>query len=578
LDAICLYKAARFLKQDVAALDHVNAHMMDDSPSSNNSQEHNHVHAQVSRKMDRVLRRNSRPSPLRTDHPILVSLLYVLTVLTSACSLASFGIRCYASTARAHRVCQMSYRSEHRRHTDDQGLVNSLPDALHEWVLGAYSSSWDDDKSLDLIHMVDGTTFLSGQENITTSQGNDLVTRGHGSHASSMILVSTSVVGTLRFYSEVRNPQLFNILGENYLASKAMCCLYDADSYERKRPFSDSRTRALCISAYESSWDLASFRNVSLDSHPRGKEWRKASASSRAYNGSLYHYSVWYKTGGQGARYDQDGVIEIYKLDPATMAIESISNSSVSRHYRYSDVYIIFDRRSECFVQSQMIACCMLAVVVIFAYFWLYHCNHMASGLAPACMALFTVLLLIHNDFAYGLGYCAVFATTVSLLNVSPPRTEREALVWIHYSILTVFSVYELVYDRSAMIFMGLLAGAFLGHPVVEMVGGLVSIGAVTALIWSLLLEPQGVHNVLLKVPFLVVGGCGLVSIGRCVTKHRAFLYFYFRHLWRAEVSTWRGGRNSGRMSISNPLDSRSDAVADGMLTRGLLSSSEFRS
>ena len=155
--------------------------------------------------------------------------------------------------------------------------------------------------------------------------------------------------------------------------------------------------------------------------------------------------------------------------------------------------------------------------------------------------ALFSILLLIHNDFACGLGYFAITATTVSLLNLSPQRTEREALVWIHYSILIVFCVYEVMYDRSAMIFMGLLAGALLGHPVIGMVGGLVCSGSVTALFLSLLFGCIGcsntVHNVLLKVPCLVIGGCGLVSIGRCLTKHRAFLCFHLRRLCRALVS-----------------------------------------
>ena len=97
------------------------------------------------------------------------------------------------------------------------------------------------------------------------------------------------------------------------------------------------------------------------------------------------------------------------------------------------------------------------------------------------------------------------------------------------------------MFDRSAMIFMGLLAGALLGHPVIGMVGGLVCSGSVTALILSLLFGYYNtVRNVLLKVPCLVIGVCGLVSIGRFLTKHRVFLCFHLRRLCRALVSMRR--------------------------------------
>ena len=89
-EGVCFYKAARFLEQDIAALDRADAFMIGDPPSNNHSQEHDHVHAQVSRKLDQY----SHSNRLRTDHSILVTLLYVLMVLTLASSLASFGIRC----------------------------------------------------------------------------------------------------------------------------------------------------------------------------------------------------------------------------------------------------------------------------------------------------------------------------------------------------------------------------------------------------------------------------------------------------------------------------------------------------
>ena len=151
-------------------------------------------------------------------------------------------------------------------------------------------------------------------------------------------LVSISSDGKLHSYSKVQYPRLLtSVQGESNLLSEAFCCLYvDADDNSRKHRYSVSKAHALCLSSSESSSSLdgASFRNVTLDSHESGLVWDKRAESSRAYNGSWYYYCVWQHFERRADHYKENLVMEIYKLNPATMVLTSITNATVSDNPR----------------------------------------------------------------------------------------------------------------------------------------------------------------------------------------------------------------------------------------------------
>lgn len=281
--------------------------------------------------------------------------------------------------------------------------------------------------------------------------------------------------------------------------------------------------------------------------------------STTSYQGSLYYESVWSQ---QSFRGREDTMMEIYTLDPETMALRSVANSTTSE---FEARAIRNSRGSACYFWSQAIACVLAASVVFPASFWLLKSKQIPAGVAPACLASLYALFLIGSDFAYGIGVLAVIATTAGLLGSPPSWMERETLVWIHYSIITFFVVVEgMIEENPTMVILGMVCGLVLDHPILQISGWIVGIGAIFAGFFIFFLNGNSeAYEAFFIIPIGIVGGCGLVSAGQCLTKYRAFLRFYLRRLWRA-VDSVRAGDTVGAGHQRSTGD-------DNELRRGLL-------
>jgi hypothetical protein len=147
---------------------------------------------------------------------------------------------------------------------------------------------------------------------------------------------------------------------------------------------------------------------------------------------------------------------------------------------------------------------------------------------------------------------------------------DREAVVWLHYSVLVYISIGAfLTHSDEFFLFLfgGMLVGLMLDHPVLQMVG---CIGATWCISWVLLSVIFGdiIRSGEAIFPFLV--GCGMVTTGNTLKRYRPLLRYYCRRMWKRLVAALLPDAASGS---DTGLSSRTQENEDNEIPRRLMES-----
>lgn len=122
IDFAILLKAAFFMENEVMALN------MAEEDTHVAGYHTNHLHAQVSRKMDSFFQKRRRPHV-----SFFVSMLYAAAVLCGAGSVSCLGLRGYSASRKMQRDCAIVGRRE-QKGTKTDISIDGLPHELQAWA------------------------------------------------------------------------------------------------------------------------------------------------------------------------------------------------------------------------------------------------------------------------------------------------------------------------------------------------------------------------------------------------------------------------------------------------------------
>jgi hypothetical protein len=526
-----------------------------------------HLHAQVSRKMDYFLQKRRRPHV-----SFFVSLLYFASVLCGAGFLSCLGLRAYSSSDKMKRDCAIVDPGKQKSNKP----IDGLPGELQEWA-----KRWKEQSDFmhsTFIRLDDGRIFFQGFEammaNETDEGGSyedDVI--NYGSWDNRATLISVVKDGMIENHPKVLEPTYFtSVNGKSDTDSKTFCCSYEEMIDKRQHmPFISRRDvhvpwKFLCVASGE---DISNgFRNVSLPT-----KWKNGGGSAyveakvKALNGVLYLEYTWYEH-DHWSYHKIFAQMEIYKLQPDTMSLESIAY--ITGEESMGTVVSGIGSGDTCKKWIKMIICILASIVVFPASYWLLVIKEIPSGMAPAVVMVFEILAdLANDDFAIALGFVTAIAASIYLLGIVklPGRFNRETLVWVFYVIICYFTMYGLFHGPStygprlevpwwSFLVLSSIVGVLLNHPVLQLMGW---IGGTTFVCLGLLFfvgyridnEPW------IMVPAGLVIGCGLVTLGHALTKYRAYVVYYAKNLWRSAANVANAGR--GDDDISTGLLSHRD-------------------
>jgi hypothetical protein len=534
LDAFLLHRAAMFLEKEVIALDAV----LDDEEQGDALQ---NVHAKVSRKVDRYLGRGLRPRV-----SIFVSLLTLATVACFTTGLGWFALWGYLNTSKSMKHCMegeinTSSRNEEPSSRNEEPIEN-IPDDLQDWAktvvgnFGVYSDTTS--PSSPYIHMVDGTTYFIGRQ----------PSNGSWVNQDRATLASTGPDGSIRFYPNVQEPKgIWNVKGENALASQSFCCVYDENlqlfdrlEQEETRGNYTKKTMLFCLTASEESG--GTFRNTTLYEktiyHPS-----IASVAAKLYEDKLWlglelEPSYFYFSPESDVPVNRNSR-EFYKVEPEAMKIVSVANISDTQ---YSSIPFSLYKENNCsnFFNDAIILAVVVSVLIPVS-FWLVKVHQMPVGVVPACVAAFHALGWMSDGLALGLGFVAAVSVTLALLvGLTLSWMGREVLVWALYTIWPSLAV--LGVDRGGEIVAPVLmlcVGVMLNHPVFEIVGFVGGVSAVCFGVISLLFHLSEPKVGFLIIFLGIIFGCGTVTIGYNLTKYRAYILYYLKRWWRGVIISY---------------------------------------
>jgi hypothetical protein len=427
------------------------------------------------------------------------------------------------------------------------------------------------------IRLDDGRIFFQGFEammaNETDEGGSyedDVV--NYGSWDNRATLVSVVKNGMIENHPKVLEPRYFtSVNGKSDTDSKTFCCSYE-EMIDKRQDMSFSRGdvrvphKLLCVASGE---DISNgFRNVSLPTKWKNGGGRaNVEAKVKALNGVLYFEYTLYEH-DHWSYHKIFAQMEIYKLQPDTMSLESIAY--ITGEESMGTVVSGIGSGDTCKTWIKMIICILASIVVFPASYWLLVIKEIPSGMAPAVVMVFEILAdLANDDFAIALGFVTAIAASIYLLGIVklPGRFNRETLVWVFYVIICYFTMYGLFHGPStygprlevpwwSFLVLSSIVGVLLNHPVLQLMGW---IGGTTFVCLGLLFfvgyridnEPW------IMVPAGLVIGCGLVTLGHALTKYRAYVVYYAKNLWRSAANVANAGR--GDDDISTGLLSHRD-------------------
>jgi hypothetical protein len=251
--------------------------------------------------------------------------------------------------------------------------------------------------------------------------------------------------------------------------------------------------------------------------------------------------------------------MEIYKLQPDTMSLESIANITGA-------VVSGIGSGDTCKTWIKMIMYSLASIVVFPASYWLLFIKEIPSGMAPAVLMAFEILAdLANDDFAIALGFVTAIAVSIYLLRIAklPGWVNRETLVWVFYAIICYFTMNG-VYRQEirdygpskygprlevpwwSFVVLSSIVGVLLNHPVLQLMGWIA--GTAFVCFGLLFFVGYGMEPWIM-VPAGLVIGCGLVTLGHALTKYRAYVVYYAKNLWRSAANVANAGRGDDNIS-----------------------------
>lgn len=581
VDTFLLYKTIRFLENDIR--DYL-AHRAESDTNS----PHQHVHAQAVLKWEAFFHRRSFPpssssaSSSSPDNFIVLSILTVLTIVAAACAAACIGLRIYAGTQAAAKECSWLKRAQDRHDRQQhEAKIPNLPDALQDWAYHWKNGYRGDGiiyshpgilmgRPANFIHLTDGSTYFAGYLQDQNLPSYDVITENNESP-----LIAVTATGEILVYGNIASPSRFvSVQGDNQTASTMFCCTYwDLEKDFQRIQHDNGFSRILCISSNEEYDSSIGFRNVSFDvdtDERRRRRRHKLGDFVAAYDGALYYESTWYDPYSGNIRGVETRTMNLYKIDPITMAVESIAN--VTAFMDYASRRIMDDKHGRCYTVSQTIANSIVLLVMVPTSYIIWKQKATAAVVAPICALLFYMVTVFGNGLLPVVIWLTVLATSGSLLFRPPVWLPYQMLVWIHYSVLSLLVLaFLLDVDIPEQIFfpiiVGVMCGVLLDHPVLECFGWVIAIGSVVVSFFVWLSSGNSgyfmLEDFISVMVFGVVSGVGLTSAGGCLHRYRPYLRFYVRRLWNA-LDTSRNSRGRTR-----PADNDDSAMTAGLLRGG---------
>jgi hypothetical protein len=487
-----------------------------------------HVPAQVSRRLDVLLRRGPRPRVT-----ILLSVLLLLSVASATFGLVYCGIWLFSLTTRAETLCA----------ADAVGSmyiepIAGIPDGLQYWARDVnFYDIWASRRGI--ARMVDGTTYFLVDW--------PYVYGFNESGTKSTLLPTLASIhpdGTVQFHPEVRNIREFvHVVGNNQLDSKGFCCVYtdekDANgTLDYRWHPTASLPSLLCVTLSDGSNDAVfhTFSFSELISH-REQHASHQMSDPISFAAASFDNELWVSMSGYHMGRDDGFVKDFYKFNPST---KLHAEAVVSYAWNRSMVHYPDDMKQNCLPWTHGIELAVFASVPVFASFWLYKMRSMPSGVVPACATCVGLLNHINVVLSMALSGIVAFAALLVLLETveGPAPVEREAWIWIFYTIpvsMLLLGDTSWYAEFSIILPFVCIAGFLLDQPVTYLVGW---IGGLTAMCTGIALLLVHQYSAgLTAITLGILCGAGTATCGFHIMRYRSYALYYLRQAGAATTS-----------------------------------------
>jgi hypothetical protein len=579
IDACLLYFAANYIEKEVQALDDLMEEVDQDPshPSSRTVNRH-HVHAQVSRKLDGLLGRGSRPKV-----SIFISLLLLASALCAAFGVMSVVDYAFTWTPTAKKVClsnmnrgpkEMIPDSEPEEPKDDD--IKGIPTALQSWAKGGNEYEIYEFEG-GFIQLEDGTIFVAAtdprpkQNSSTSGDATDDDATGRGGRysgfgmmmSSGPVLVALKPDANVAVLQKVKRPRGFVILSNTTSALKApgFCCLYDT----MKPSAPDGRlVSMLCADKSDvPNLDSGALRNVTLTQFNKDDfgmhNFRFLSYSSLKWYANCVWVMVRWQTSHGGM------ITEYYNVtveQDKPLQLVSIVNMTGRSSYGYADPYsMIAGETSSCGHARKFVQTFALVATFAPAAYWLVRIRGVAVGIVPACGVLAVILALVSSKLAMALCIAAAAGAFFTLQGCGVPLLALwgfEELVWLLYSSIVAAATFGTRYPEqmAPIALVGcVLAGTILGHPTLYLAGWIGGVGCVIAGLFFLFVHNHDVMLALMLLVWGIVGGAGCVTVGKLAIKYRAYISYYTRRAFKAANTRMQSVAPTNRNIVPQPTN-----------------------
>lgn len=283
--------------------------------------------------------------------------------------------------------------------------------------------------------------------------------------------------------------------------------------------------------------------------------------SLRAHDGILWVRLQFYRFQPEYAMY-----FEIYSLNPQTMTLTSIANTTVVQGRSFHD-------GSPCLRWISPLPYLVAAPILFLVAYWLLKCRDIPAGTTFLCLGAAACLGYADAEAWPGLLAMVSVGATVSLFTSLPPWLSRDMILWGLYTSLAVATLSDLnCWWGCGDLSIGMLAvgiGLVLNHPVLQIMGWL-------GMVLTPFVAAQSIMNGMQEfviVPVVLVISSGLLSMGSYIQKHfqkyRTYLVVYTRHLWRIFLLSAEMAPNNETLSGQGR---RGAATSDTVMMQGLVS------
>jgi hypothetical protein len=569
LDAIVLYMAANFVEKDAMAWDETINDVERETHQSENSKSDRHVHAQVSRKLDVILGRASRPRD-----SFLVSMLLLSSMVCAAFGVVSIAEWSFTWTPTANKVCRSSFQESYRESTADDKEIKGIPSDLQGWA-----KTRNEAYTAGFVQLEDKTTFLVATDPryMPSNDSFDDDSYQYQSPKSTQVLVSMRTDGTTLFYSTVTRPRSFVRLTElevdDPLNARGFCCVYEAMSLRMQKA---AATSMLCVDTLDAASARTNgiFRNVTFESyggpHGRGNGRSLELASLKWYTQSIWVKLVYYDYRSNG-RYVTDFYNVTMKAD-SPLQLTKVSTDAQSLNVESEWYGMLGGGTPPCTHWRNKVQAGVLMISLVSACSWLARVHKTAIWIVPALSGVVVASTCISSPLALTLCTLAAIAAFVTLHGCGVPilvALGAEELVWFLYtSVISACYIGSRNEEKFALIAFAAcsLVGAILGHPTLYLVGWMGGIGALLGGVFLIFVH-QRVWGIKL-ICIGVIGGPGCITVGLLLTKYWAYLNYYAKQAWRSASFSVHAAVHGSRVPQGSSVQRNDD---ESPLTAGLL-------